>query len=517
MLTAELLGGNSRRGGQVCRVRSFTALALLLLAFSLPRICVAQQANKDILSSQSGTASLKVRMRLEDETPFVGAATLRIATTQGAVVNGAPTDSEGETLYSHLLPGIYTVEANAPGFAPIQQTVEVESGHSTATVFLILNPLAGHDSPSPAQPSESPDIARPSGVAWLPRGVDEFVPPVSPNVSCSLPTVLQGAGLRMKQLADNLEKFSATERVEHYPIDSLGARRPPEERVFDYMVVLERTPGRMIQLYEYRDGSFNQAQFPAKISTNGLPALALIFHPLFADDFTFACEGLGQWNGHPAWQVHFIQREDRPNRMRQYVVGGSSYPIPLKGRAWIDAATYQVLRLESELVRPIKEIGLTQDRVSIEYAPVRFRTHSQQLWLPQTADVYSDRLGRRYYRRHIFTNFKIFVVDTSQSIQAPKESYEFTNTADRDVSGILTVTPLPGRSLHPVTIKFTIPAGGSIYKLVGPGKDINLPVDLVGAATFVHDGPEGCIKADAYLVKESTLDVISNSTLYFSP
>jgi len=501
----------------VYRVRSVAVLALVLLPFSLPQAGAAQQANKGILSSQSGTASLKVRMRLEDETPFIGAATLHVATTHGEVVTGAPTDSEGETLFSHLLPGIYVVEVNAPGFAPLKQTIEVESGHSLATVFLILRPLAAHDAPSPAEPSLSPDIARPTSVAWLPRGVDEVLPPVSPNVSCSLPTVLQGAGQRMKQLADNLEKFSATEHVEHYPVDAVGTRRFPEERVFDYMVVIQQVPGGMIEIYEYRDGSFAQAQFPAKISTNGLPALALIFHPLFAGDFNFACEGLGQWNEHPAWQVHFEQRDDRPNRMRQYTVAGSSYPVPLKGRAWIDAATYQVLHLQSELMRPLKEIGLTQDRISIEYAPVRFRTHSQQLWLPQVADVYSERLGRRYYRRHTFTNFKIFVVDTNQNIQAPKESYEFTNTSDRDVSGVLTVTPLPGKSLHPVTIKFTIPAGASVYKLVGVGKDINLPVDLVGAATFVHDGPEGTIKADAYLVKESTLDVISNSALYYSP
>lgn len=501
------------------RVSLILFLGSSLIFLSPHRPIAAQNASKGILSSQSGTASLKVRMRLEDETPFTGAATLRVATVQGAVVTGAPTDSEGETLYSHLQPGIYVVEANAPGFAPLYQTIEVESGHSIATVFMILKPMvppAAPPAPAASKPSSPADFARPSSIAWLPPGVDEAVPLVAPGVSCPLSTVLEGAGQRMKQLADNLEKFSATEHVEHYPVDAVGGRRLPEERVFDYVVVISQVPGGMLQLYEYRDGSFDQALFPAKISTNGLPALALIFHPILSADFKFACEGLGQWSTHPAWQVRFEQREDRPNRMRQYTVGGSSYSVPLKGRAWIDAATFQVLRLESELVKPIKEIGLTQDRVSIDYAPVHFRTHSQQLWLPQTADVYSERLGRRYFRRHTFTNFKIFVVDTNQKIQTPKESYEFTNTSDREVSGVLTVTPLPGKSLHPVTVKFTIPAGASVFELVGVGKDVNLPVDLVGSATFVHDGPEGCIKADAYLVKESTLDVISNSALFFS-
>jgi hypothetical protein len=497
------------------RVCFLTVLAAFFSLFSPLRVHSAQQANKGILSSQSATASLKVRMRLKDDTPFTGTATVHVATAQGAVVNGNPTETEGETQFSHLTPGVYVVEADAPGFASLEQTVQIETGHSAATVFLVMEPDVAHE--IPAAPSASPDIARPSGLAWLPRPVDDVVPPVAPGVSCSLPTVLQGAGQRMKQLAENLEKFTATEHIEHYPVDALGARRSPDERDFDYVVVMSRGPGGMIELYEYRNGTINQAQFPAKIATNGLPALAFVFHPLFASDFNFVCEGLGQRDGRPAWQVHFLQRDDRPNRMRHYIVGGSSYSVSLKGRAWIDAATFQVLSLDSEMARPLNEIGLTQDRISIEYAPVHFRTHSQQLWLPQTADVYSERLGRRYYRRHSFTNFKLFVVDTNQQIQAPSESYEFTNTADRDVSGILTVTPLPGKSLRPVTIKFTIPPGGSVFKLVGPGKDINLPVDLVGSATFVHDGPEGCIKADAYLVKESTLDVISNSSLYFSP
>ncbi|MGA8221786.1 MAG: carboxypeptidase-like regulatory domain-containing protein [Candidatus Acidiferrales bacterium] len=495
------------------RVCSITLLALSFVLVTPPHTR-AQNASKGILSSQSGTASLKVRMRLEDDTPFTGATNLTVATPQGASLTGASTETEGEMLYSHLQPGIYIVEADAPGFAPVKQTIEVESGHSLATVFLVLKPAA---TPAAPKPSSPPDIARPSAVSWLPLGVDEAVPPVAPGVPCALPAVLQGAGQRVKELADNLEKFSATEHVEHFLIDTVGVRHFPDERVFDYVAVLAQAPGGMIQLYEYRDGSFDQAKFPAKISTNGLPAMAFIFHPFFAPDFNFACEGLGHLSGRPAWQIHFEQREDRPSRMRQYIVGGSSYSIPLKGRAWIDAATYQLLRLDSEQMRPIKEIGLTQDRISIEYAPVRFRTHSEQLWLPQTADVYSERLGRRYYRRHSFSGFKIFVVDTNQQIQAPKESYEFTNTSDRDVSGVLTVTPLPGKSLHPITIKFAIPPGASIYKLVGPGKDISLPVDLVGSATFVHDGPEGSIKADAYLVKESTLDVISNSSLYFSP
>jgi hypothetical protein len=37
-----------------------------------------------------------------------------------------------------------------------------------------------------------------------------------------------------------------------------------------------------------------------------------------------------------------------------------------------------------------------------------------------------------------------------------------------------------------------------------------MPVDSLGSATFAYDGPAGAVKVDAYLIKESTLDVIAN-------
>ena len=44
-----------------------------------------------------------------------------------------------------------------------------------------------------------------------------------------------------------------------------------------------------------------------------------------------------------------------------------------------------------------------------------------------------------------------------------------------------------------------------------------MPVDEVGSATFTHNGPADSIKADAYLVKESTLDVIADSPISINP
>ncbi len=179
----------------------------------------------------------------------------------------------------------------------------------------------------------------------------------------------------MTEFVANLEKFSATEQVEHFKINAAGLRGSPDVRSFDYVVLVSRNRWGLFQLDEYRNGSVDPAQFPAGIATVGLPAMALIFHPILASDFDFKCEGLGQSGGRAAWQIHFAQRPDRPSRIRQYIIQKNSYPVPIKGRAWIDPGTDQVVRLDSELIKPIPEIALAKERLSIEYGSVEFHSN----------------------------------------------------------------------------------------------------------------------------------------------
>jgi tetratricopeptide (TPR) repeat protein len=357
----------------------------------------------------------------------------------------------------------------------------------------------------------SPEILPSKDSVWNRPGIDDLVPSVAPNVSCALPQVLKGAGTQVEQLANGLEKFTATERVEHFPVSKLGDLRSPETRSFDYVVSVSQKPDGFIQLEEYRNGSIDPALFPAYIATKGLPGMALVFHPRMASDFDFICEGLGQASGRPAWQVHFQQKPNRPSRIRAYIISGNFHSVPLKGRAWIDASTYQVVRLESELVKPMPEIGLQRERLSIDYAPVQFHSRDIQLWLPSRAELLVAWGNKDFYRTHAFSNFQLFSVGTGQTLGAPKESYSFTNLSDQDVNGQLTITPLLGRSLTPVSITFTIPPRRSVYKTVGRGKDLDISADSIASARFVYVGVPGIVHVEAKLTSASTLEIVPQS------
>jgi hypothetical protein len=157
-------------------------------------------------------------------------------------------------------------------------------------------------------------------------------------------------------------------------------------------------------------------------------------------------------------------------------------------------------------------IDLAYEHLSIEYGEVQFHSHTVQLWLPKTAELYWERHGHRYYRRHDFSDFKVFAVDTHQNQNLPKGSYHFTNTSGQDVTGVLTITPIASSNLSPVKVTFIIPAGGSVLKSLGPGKDVAIPGEMVESARYVYEGPEGSVSVDANLPTESTLEVIPKTT-----
>ncbi|MGA7853908.1 MAG: hypothetical protein WCA15_11335, partial [Candidatus Acidiferrales bacterium] len=394
---------------------------------------------------------------------------------------------------------------------------EIKARRELETIYLVLKPEDFGTVRADACSASSSADSDAGNFHWLPPDVDATVPTRLDEKPCPLPAVLQGVEQRMQQLVGSLQKFRATEYIEHFKVDGVGKRGSRQTRTFDYVVSVSQAPNGVFELDEFRNGSVDRSQFPAGISTEGLPAMALLFHPTMVSDFNFECEGLGFWKGRPAWRIRFEQRTDRPNRMRDYVVKNVHYPVPIKGRAYIDAATLQVVRLETQLAEPVDKIGLSVERFAINYAPVQFHTDAEELWLPQSAELYVEQKGHRYYREHSFKNFQIFAVDTNQEVRAPRESYSFTNTSDQDIFGILTVTPASGTDFRPVSIKFEIPAGKSVFKIVGSGKDVDLPAESVASATFVHSGRSGSVHADAFLTEESTLDLIGDSPVSPTP
>jgi hypothetical protein len=246
---------------------------------------------------------------------------------------------------------------------------------------------------------------------WVPPNVDDAVPPVETGMSCPLHQILTETGRRVIEFVNNVDRFSATETMNHEGLNEFGLAVHSERRSFNYLVSIQEFKPGVYDVQEFRDGLTTPDIFPEHVATVGTVALVFVFHPNYAEDFDFRCEGRTHQGGQDAWQVHFSQKSDHSPRLRSYRLANLYFRVGLKGRAWISAETFQVLRMESDLTGTLPEIRLRADHEDIQYAPVLVKRKELVLWLPSSSEIFLDFNGHRIHRQQQLSDYFFFWVD----------------------------------------------------------------------------------------------------------
>jgi tetratricopeptide (TPR) repeat protein len=282
-------------------------------------------------------------------------------------------------------------------------------------------PVAGSQvSASPSPLMAAPKVAL-SMQTWRPPDVDDIKPTFEPGVTCPGPQILAGVGQRVQELVQDVTRFTADEDLFHKSLDEVGISKHAETRKYNYAATISSKPGSIL-IEDYNEDRVPQGGYPDGIKSSGFVMLALVFHPEMQGDFDFDCEGQVKWLGKPTWLVHFRQRLDRPNRMQDYTVGGQTYRIDLKGRAWISQDTSQLVHIEADIVNPAHEVQLLGEHQVVEYGPVPFARKNTMLWLPRNVEIYFDFRKRRYYRHYSFDHYMLFDVDVSEKVKLPPDA-----------------------------------------------------------------------------------------------
>jgi tetratricopeptide (TPR) repeat protein len=274
--------------------------------------------------------------------------------------------------------------------------------------------------PSPQPPMV--ELAPVTERVWAPSDVDSREYPIASNAACQTEDVLNRALQHMQKQLLNFEKFTATEHIEHQEVDRFGISGPPKAKDFSYIVFVHPFNGDSMFLEEERDGGENLSSFPTTMATTGLNSLGIsLLQPAYRESFNYSCEGLTNVRAQAAWQIHFSQKPGNVRSIRTWKRNGVIYEIPLKGRVWISSATYDLLRIETDLREPSSELQLVRDHLLVDYGPVNFQGGAERLWLPWSAEMYLEIRGRRYHHRHYLSDYMLFAIDTSNKISKPKE------------------------------------------------------------------------------------------------
>ncbi|HET7107002.1 MAG TPA: tetratricopeptide repeat protein [Candidatus Acidoferrum sp.] len=246
---------------------------------------------------------------------------------------------------------------------------------------------------------------------WIPPNVDDAVPSADTETACPLPQILKQTGDRVVEFVTSVDHFSATETMNHSALNEFGLAVHSERRRFNYLVAIREFRPGDYDVQEFRDGLTTADIFPEHVATVGTVALVFVFHPSYAGDFNFVCEGRTHQGGQEAWQIHFAQKPDHPPRLRSYRLSNRYFRVGLKGRAWISTESFQVLRLESDLSGTLPEIRLRTDHEDIQYGPVLVKRKDLVLWLPTSSEIFLDFNGHRIHRQQSLSDYFFFWVD----------------------------------------------------------------------------------------------------------
>ncbi|MGB8477076.1 MAG: tetratricopeptide repeat protein [Candidatus Acidiferrum sp.] len=308
-----------------------------------------------------------------------------------------------------------TVIRNFPNDPAVPEAKKLLAALEKPVVAAVSNPVPP---PEPAPPPPPPAVVRP----WAPPDIDSKEYPAVQDVPCSASDLVHRTQLRITRQLGNFERFMATEHIEHQEIDAHGIPGPVREKNFNYLIFVKHPRPGMSFLEESRDGGENLGSFPTSVATEGLAALAVsVFDPNYEGDLTYKCEGLGAWRGQAVWRLRFEQRKDVPSSIRIWRNDRGTYPIPLKGRVWIAASSYDVLHIETDLREPVKELELTRDHLLINYGPVKFEHGGTTLWLPWDAEMFMEVHGKRYHNTHTLRNYLLFSVNSAETVAKPKQ------------------------------------------------------------------------------------------------
>jgi hypothetical protein len=309
---------------------------------------------------------------------------------------------------------------------PVSAITLTDPGSPAAPAPSAPPPNAGGPNLAGASPFSDPShSSTPDGSSLSLAPTEPATPELQPFGSpCSADEIIPRVSANVQEFVESINRITAMEFMNFERRNSKGRLEEAANNKVNYVAIIHPLDNGFLSVDEYRNGSPGMSGFSGHIASTGSVALVLIFHPVHVNEFAMSCKGLLAWHNVPAYEITFQQRLDRPNTMSEFRAANTSYAILLKGTAFVDPETFQVLHLDTDLMKPIPEVLLDAEHQSIDYGPVAFVTHNDNLWLPQVADITVHFRHKQFSERHSYTDYRLFTVDTGQKIGKPGAQYQ---------------------------------------------------------------------------------------------
>ena len=241
-----------------------------------------------------------------------------------------------------------------------------------------------------------------------------------------LPDILTKAGEAVAEAYEDLPNVAADEEITAEQYGYNGRLSNSSRHHFGYLITLDREPGEEA-LREYRtDAQLKPVQ--PEIAPQGFPfttnsaSLWVLFHPQNRSQTKFRYLGTEPVTGRNLYVIAFTELPGKAAVTGRINVQGRSALLLYQGVAWIDSGSFRIAKMRLDLLEPQLDVALERLTTEIIFGEVRIPQAVSALWLPQAVTVTTVDAGQLYRNRHIYSNFRLFIVKSEIKAAASKQA-----------------------------------------------------------------------------------------------
>jgi len=137
----------------------------------------------------------------------------------------------------------------------------------------------------------------------------------------------------------------------------------------------------------------------------------LYFSPADQHDSRFRYFGTQTIRERECFVVGFAQDPEKARRIDRFHTMGATFSLLSQGLAWIDPESFQILKINSWLLAPRKDIGIDSQSTTVDFYPFQPSGTERALWLPREVTVLLDFRGTKVRNTHRYSHYMLFRVE----------------------------------------------------------------------------------------------------------
>ena len=287
-----------------------------------------------------------------------------------------------------------------------------------------------------SKPKEKPKGKASQSIDYLHRPIPELKDMEPAKDQTLLASLLSAVGKNVQAYFQNFPNTVSQEQIHQEKVTRRGKVGGTLDQQFHYLCLMP-TDETEVGFNEYRANMSGEAGQPKGLTdgymlTSGFASASLIFHPLYQAESSFKYLGQQKVDGRNTFVIAYAQRPEIARLHGLFKMGADSMPTFSQGLAWVDAEHYEIVRMRTDLLRPLPDVRLDKETTEIAFRENHFKANAEGFWLPRDVTVSVTWNGKTLRNKHEYSDFKLFNVGASEKISKPKQVEQ---TSKQDTPG----------------------------------------------------------------------------------